>query len=327
MNPNSRNFTASVVRVSTTRRVFLPQLRASVAELFLSNALKSLPSVCPQTPPKLTCRSGDNFTYFVSDVGSTGKRTQPNRMVAGPLKDADQRESANHVRLWRSEIVEEASIREERIVAAIVLREQERLGRQLHDTLGPQITAISMLAASLHERLQTERSDETVLAAKLLDRIEMAKVEVRTLASGLMPVEVDAEGLMSALDGLAEETESTHGVACRLECERTVEVHDNFTATRLFRIAKEAVHNAVKHADPGEIVIRLHDDGRELVLQITDDGIGLSDEVAEGNGIRIMRYRCQIIGATLDIGPGDTGGVVVTCTIQHGEDKSGQVDN
>ncbi len=220
-------------------------------------------------------------------------------------------------------MVEQAAVREDRVVAALVLHEQERLGRQLHDTLGPQITAVSMLAASLLERLQARGAAETALAAKLLDRVEQAKVDVRLLARGLMPVDVDAEGLMSALGELAEETESTYGVTCRFEREKLVAVHDNFTATRLYRIAKEAVHNAIKHANAREVVIRLSDDGNQLSLQVRDNGMGLTRDLREieGMGIRIMRYRCQLIGADLKIASGEPGGVTVTCTINHQEHK------
>ncbi len=208
----------------------------------------------------------------------------------------------------------------EREAAALTLHEQERLGRQLHDTLGPQITAISMLATSLHERLRDKSAEETPLAAKLLARVEQAKVEVRALAKGLIPVEFDAEGLMSALAELADETDETFGIACRFECDRPVALHDNFIATRLYRIAKEAVHNAIKHAQPNEIVIRLCDQDH-LVLAIEDDGRGFSRPVDEmaGNGIRIMRFRCKLIGASLNIHGGRGGGTVVTCSINKTE--------
>jgi signal transduction histidine kinase len=199
--------------------------------------------------------------------------------------------------------------------AALALREQERLGQELHDTLGPQLTAISMLAASLHERLRSHQAEETELAAKLLARVEQAKADVRAFAKGLLPVECDAEGLMIALTDLAEETEETHEIACRLECGKPVAVADNFTATRLYRIAKEAVHNAVKHADPREIRITLSDEDA-LTLEVQDDGSGVTDSPSNsGSGIRIMRHRCELIGGEFSIRPCRDGGTVVTCSI------------
>ena len=203
--------------------------------------------------------------------------------------------------------------------ASLTLREQERLGQELHDTLGPQLTAISMLAASLYQRLHSRLADEAELAAKLLARIEQTKSDTRALAKGLMPVECDAEGLMSALLDLSELTEETHGITCRFECDEVVNVPDNFTATRLYRIAKEAVHNAVKHAQPDEIVISLSNE-RALTLQVRDDGCGMTiDSDDGGNGIRIMRHRCKMIGGELDIQPGKNGGTVVTCSIEKAD--------
>lgn len=203
--------------------------------------------------------------------------------------------------------------------AALMLLEQEQLGQELHDRLGPQLTAISMLAASLHDRLQSRSAAETELAAKLLDRIEQAKSEARAFAKGLLPVEYDAEGLMSALLELAEDTAETHGIACRLECDEPVPVEDTFTATRLYRIAKEAVHNAVKHGRPHEVVISLTNDS-VLRLQVRDDGCGISgtSKKSGGNGIQIMRQRCALVGGTLEICPGPDGGTLVTCSIEKG---------
>ncbi len=199
--------------------------------------------------------------------------------------------------------------------AALTLREQERLGHELHDTLGPELTAISMLATSLHHRLQEREADETELAAKLLALAEQAKSSVRAFTKGLLPVECDAEGLMSALVDLVEQTEETYEVACRLECAAPVAVAGNFTATRLYRIAKEAVHNAVKHGRPHEIVISLANDG-DLTLTVRDDGVGVQVPISNrGNGIRIMQHRAKLIGGNFDIRPGRTGGTVVTCSL------------
>jgi two-component system CheB/CheR fusion protein len=232
-----------------------------------------------------------------------------------------QKKSETPTLAERAPVARETVIHD-RKAAALTLAEQERLGRQLHDTFGPQITAISMLAASLHERLQARSADETELAAKLLARIEQAKSDVRALVKGLLPVEVDVGGLMIALDELTEQTEKSYGIACRFECEKPVAVDDNFAATRLFRIAREAVHNAVKHARANEIVVSLTDEDDCLVLQVRDDGAGIRQDISEteGNGIRLMRHRSLLINGTLDIGPGESGGTVVTCSVMKGED-------
>lgn len=103
------------------------------------------------------------------------------------------------------------------------------------------MTAISMLATSLQERLQDKCAEETALAAKLLDHIEQAKVEVRALVKGLMPVEVHAEGSMSALAELADETTATYSIDCHFDCDQSVIMTDDFTATHMYRIVQNAL--------------------------------------------------------------------------------------
>jgi signal transduction histidine kinase len=214
----------------------------------------------------------------------------------------------------------EAAISDDRHAAALTLRELERLGRELHDTLAPQLTALGMLAASLHERLELRSAAETQLAAKLLNCVEHAKADARSISRGLLPVQVDSGGLMSALSQLVEETQSTHGVICRFDCQQRVDLEDNFTATRLFRVASEAIHNAVKHAHASEIVLGLSDDDG-LRLDVRDDGVGITKGTPEGCGLRMMRHRCQIVGGTFEVGPGGESGTLVTCVIPNGDSE------
>ncbi len=221
---------------------------------------------------------------------------------------------------------EDVTDRFQRETAALALREQERVGRELHDSLGQQTTAIGMLAASLHRQLMAESRPEAELAGKLLERIEQAKTEVRMLSQGLLPVELDAEGLMSALAELVEGAGASPELACRFDCESPVTLDDSFAATHLFLIAKEAVHNAVKHAQATQIGVRLTSDEGVLTLEIRDDGIGISAAAAksDGYGIRIMRYRSDLIGGRFKIESGDTGGTIVSCSVLEQEMRNGR---
>ena len=133
---------------------------------------------------------------------------------------------------------------------------------------------------------------------------------------GLAPVEIDANGLVHALDELAERTRRDHGVDCRLECPQPLPSLDGFTANQLFLIASEAVHNAVKHARPRSIVVRLENvDG--VCLTVLDDGVGIvraeQQRSDAGLGLRIMRYRCRIIGGNLRIQRRSEGGTELSC--------------
>ncbi len=221
---------------------------------------------------------------------------------------------------------EDVTDRFQRQTAALALREQERIGRELHDSLGQQTTAISMLAARLHRQLESESHPEAGRAQKLLECIEQAKADVRVLSRGLLPVELDAQGLMSALAELIECTGESHGISCRFECPGEVTLDDSFVATHLFLIAKEAVHNAVKHAKATKIEVSLDWADETLTLQIRDNGVGILGKPSEtgGLGIRIMRYRAELIGGNFAIKPAIPSGTIVSCLVLEKEIRNGQ---
>ena len=135
-----------------------------------------------------------------------------------------------------------------------------------------------------------------------------------------MPVELDPGGLMNALQDLADQTERMLGINCVFQCDDEVLVQDSTTATQLYRITQEAVHNAVKHAQPTRIDIALYvRDGLRLTVQ--DDGCGWSRGATEhgGAGLRIMQHRARIIGGHLDVESDVGRGTTVTCTVTRAE--------
>jgi signal transduction histidine kinase len=124
---------------------------------------------------------------------------------------------------------------------------------------------------------------------------------------------------MIALSELASRTSDLHGVNCSFECDEPVCVLDNQTAMHLYRLSQEAVTNAVKHGRGHNILISLADDSELLTLTIEDDGRGLpaTRESNAGSGLRIMRYRAELIGATLSVGPAQPRGTIVNCLLPH----------
>jgi two-component system, chemotaxis family, CheB/CheR fusion protein len=203
----------------------------------------------------------------------------------------------------------------ERQVAMMIDEQRQQLGRDLHDSLGQQLTANGLLAGTLKGRVES-REPVADLIDKLERGIDTAKAQLRAIVKGLAPVEIDASGLVVALDELAERTRRDHAVDCRLECPQPIPGLDGFTANQLFLIAREAVHNAVKHARPRSIVIRLEDVGG-VCLTVLDDGVGIAraeDHRGDsGLGLRIMRYRCRIIGGNLKIQRRNEGGTLLSC--------------
>jgi two-component system sensor kinase FixL len=203
-------------------------------------------------------------------------------------------------------------------VLEVAAREQRRIGQELHDTTGQELTGLGLMAAGLAAGLSEQASPDAELAAKIARGVERVLEQVRNLAKWLIPVEVDAQGLMTALAELATGIGTQPGVACTFQCDEPVSVEDNTTATHLYYIAQEAVTNALKHAGAQHIQIDLATDGRRIALRIRDDGVGVADQnvAATGVGIRIMRYRAELINATLTIEAAEEGGTLVTCTLR-----------
>lgn len=199
-----------------------------------------------------------------------------------------------------------------REVLQISEREQHRIGEDLHDGLGQQLTAIEMMCTSLKAdargRPDLERDLETV--GRLLRE---AIRHVRLLARGLVPVKGEPDALQTSLMELAERARSVGRFQCRLDCPVAVPVHNHVAAGHLFRIAQEAVNNAMKHSRAQTIVIGLVRADGALELSVRDDGRGLPKSRSHGMGLHVMKHRASVIGAELLIESKPGKGVVILC--------------
>lgn len=207
----------------------------------------------------------------------------------------------------------------EREVLEVADREQRRISQDLHDSVGQELTALSLLSAHLEETLREDGSPHAALAGKVALGCQRALENVRAISRGLNPVPIDRAGLMSALAGLAQRLEQQAGLPCRFHCPEPVELGDNFAATQLFQIAQEASTNALRHAQPQKLEIRLEcNDHDQVILSIRDDGVGLPASAASGAwgvGLRTMRNRAQLLGGELTISTTPQGGTLVTCLV------------
>ena len=205
----------------------------------------------------------------------------------------------------------------EQQVAEVADNERQYWSRELHDSLGQEVSGIGMLATLLKQQLP-EDSPQAQLAAQLESTLDQTKQNLRRFAKGLFPVAVDAGGLRAALQELAQEIAKVYKLDCRFECPDNIALEDNFAATQLFMIVREAAHNAAKHAKPSQIVIHLEDqDGVRVSIQ--DNGRGLPQKLDEMAtlGLRIIRHRCSLIGASLQIETLPEGGTLIACRISE----------
>jgi PAS domain S-box-containing protein len=196
--------------------------------------------------------------------------------------------------------------------------EQRRIGQDLHDIVGQELTALGLMTNSLAAGLDDKASAELPLVTKIHTGLRRALGQVRALSRGLIPVEVSAHGLMSALAELTLRIGTESGVRCTFSCREPVEVEDNATATQLYRIAQEAITNALKHGATTHVEVRLERNDGRLILRIADHGVGIAtaSEKVEGLGLKIMRYRAECIRATLTIEATAESGTVVVCILR-----------
>jgi len=194
-------------------------------------------------------------------------------------------------------------------------REQRRMGQDLHDGLCQHLAALSLMAKAIATRLRKEKQSEAEEIDQVSTLLTDAVGQTRALARGLHPVEVDSNGLMSALQELAS---SVNGpMVTRFECSRPVAIEDNAIALNLYRIAQEAFGNAVKHSHGKRVDIQLASRRGEIVLSVRDDGAGTPRSLAtsQGMGLHIMNYRARMIGASLKVAARRKGGTCVACSI------------
>lgn len=246
-------------------------------------------------------------------LARTGELTEANRQ----LREAFQRRR-----------------RLEREILEISEREQRRIGQELHDSLGQQLTGIAILTKVLEQKLQRKTLPEAASAKEIASLVNQAVEETRQLSRGLHPVALDENGLMSALQSLAMTTQSLFRVSCTFRCVRPVLVRDASTAVHLYRIAQEAVTNAVRHGGPENIIIDLSSQDRWATLAITNNGRDFPEKLPkhEGIGLQMMGHRAEMINGSVDVRRAPSGGTQVVCRfsikpeVNKGEMEHGRKD-
>ncbi|HEY4370166.1 MAG TPA: PAS domain S-box protein [Steroidobacteraceae bacterium] len=200
------------------------------------------------------------------------------------------------------EITNQKALEQE--ILEISNREQRRLGSDLHDGLGQELTGLSLMLKGLEMQLAREAQQYSNQIVKISDLVARAIQSTRSLARGLAPVNLERGGLPEALKHLAARCTDMYSLDCTFVSGGGQKLPDleEGAATHLYRIAQEATTNAARYARAKSIVIDLRTTGRKLQLSITDDGIGLAAGLAQGRpgmGLKIMEYRARMLGGTV----------------------------
>jgi PAS domain S-box-containing protein len=200
-------------------------------------------------------------------------------------------------------------------VLDVAEREQSRFGHDLHDGLGQHLTGIEFMAQVLQQQLESAGRPEAAHAEEITSLIRQAIGHTRDLARGLSPVVLQSKGLPAALADLGETVSKRPGVRCKCMLQPQCDVPRLETATHLYRIAQEAVNNALKHGMATQIDLTLRRDGDRYELCIADNGQGFSQNAARsrGMGLRVMQYRAGILGGSLEIQQERGKGVTILC--------------
>jgi two-component system, LuxR family, sensor kinase FixL len=245
-------------------------------------------------------------SLFPMDLAVSEVRLEHRRLFTGFIRDITERK------------------RLEREVLEISERERQRIGQDLHDGLCQQLAAIELMSQVLEQKLTPRSKPAAARAGEIARYVRETISQTRLLARGLSPVTLESEGLLSGLLELAGNTEKMFGVPCRFESSGEVRVREAAVATHLYRIAQEAVSNAIKHGKAGRLVIGLQRLSDRTVLTISDNGRGFPQgaPASSGMGLRIMQYRAGMIGGTLSFQRNRKRGVTVHCWVPNNPARS-----
>jgi signal transduction histidine kinase len=239
-----------------------------------------------------------NGAIFPMDLSVSEVRLEDRRIFTGFVRDITERK------------------RLEREILEISDREQRRIGHDLHDGLCQHLAGIELMSQVLEQKLAPQSRDAAKRAGAIAKNVREAISQTRSLARGLSPVTLESEGLASALHELAVNTEKLFNVKCRFDGDPEVSAPNHAVATHLFRLAQEAVSNAIKHGKAGRITIHLKAGPERIYLAVNDNGKGFPKKSPKrtGMGLRIMQSRTGMIGGILTIERNAGGGTSVICS-------------
>lgn len=285
----------------------------------LGTRIIGLIHVADPKPDAVSRRMVKALERVALELGTAIQRVQSEealRVAHDQLEVRVQRRTADLMRTnqaLQEEITQRARL--EREIIKISEQEQQRIGQELHDGVGQELTGLSYLATSLLQKLRGKSLAESETAEELARGIPRVLGQLRSMVRGLVPLEIDAEDLKPALDSLLSSVEEQLEIVCRFETDRRARVRHDETAVQVYRIAQEAVANAIRHGKASEITVSLKPKEDQIELTVRDNGVGIqaNAQTTNGCGLRIMRHRAQVIGGTLKVHGMDEGGTLVTC--------------
>ncbi len=248
----------------------------------------------------------------------------PVTMTHSPIRDTAN--SISSIAITARDMSEHRRLEAEILMASE--GEQQRIGHDLHDTLGQHLTGTAFLCKVLQRKLIDGKSPQAAEAAGIEHLVNEAVALTRSLARGLSPIGLKEDNLINSLRQLCGNVQDMFGVSCKLNAPQKMRLLDMAMATNLYRIAQEAINNALRHGKARNIEVNLVRNEGSLLLAVQDDGVGLPKGAPHkgGMGLKIMNYRANTIGGSLHVQSPRTGGTHVTCIVRHASLASLQDD-
>jgi len=199
----------------------------------------------------------------------------------------------------------------------ITEKERRRIGLDLHDDLGQQLSGLALMTKGLELKLAKRHAPETPDAARVHNLVQQAMTHARDLAHDLAALDLKGDDLPAAFDGLAKHAADLFKISCQFETKGSLPALEPNIASQLYKIAQEAVTNAIKHAKASHVGISLANGSDAIVLTVHNDGLPFPNlkGSSTGMGLRIMNYRANLIGASLEINGANPHGTRVICTV------------
>jgi len=237
-------------------------------------------------------------TIFPIALSVSEARLPSKRLFTGVIRDLTERKQLEHDILHAAD------------------EERRRIAQDLHDGLGSHLSGVAFLCEAMNKDLEARSLRQAIECREILKQVNIAIDQLRDIAHGLHPVEHTRDGLMRSLADLADRHQNA-GIECHFECPDAVLLEDTSASNHLFRIAQEALTNALRHGKAKRVSINLTQSNHRITLSIKDNGIGIRSSASleqQGLGLRTMAYRAGLFGGTLTVQKNKARGTLVLCS-------------
>lgn len=275
--------------------------------------------LCDKNPFKFNADTVRFFEGIAVSIGIAVARSLAERRVVQLNEDLEKRvqEKTRKLTLAHQKLLQDMEDRRllEEEILNISEREQKRIGQELHDTIGQQLTGIAFMTKVLERKLAERGDEESIAAAEIGEVVKEALDKTRRISRGLQPVDIPRVSFSESLNNLAIDVRKMFDINCSIECEYDNLIKDAKVATNLYRITQEFITNAHKHGKAKNISVRLLCKERKSMLSITSDGVKFCSDYCDdpGIGLRLMKYRMESINGYMDIRAGEKEGTICTC--------------